>query len=253
MIVTNNNIPINDLATIKTNKPSDAKTYWVPYNHFELLNRILQEIQQNKGWVTPSSNNINPITINLNRDKTNMTACIPINSVHPTYLNFVPCLGIINSNSMKSSLKIYIGFTCNACGFVICNPLRMKHTSKLDDRKIQDIIKYFAQKTTTIITFITKLQKHKLSAIEVTSLVTHAGRRKVMAWSRIGKVIEILNKLHKVKNTSKRAWNAWEVLVAFSGVTQLSPPFNQMEMLNKFRKILSREENNVCNKTLNIS
>ena len=236
MINTNQQLTLEKLSKVKFKRPKNAGKYWQGIPHYDLIWNILNHIDTlnytilDKQWIVDEGR----ICLALNKDKSDMVACLEI-SISSIQLpnGIIPSLGIINSNSMRSSLKTYVGLVVKPAnnGIVIASPfLKVKHTIHLDLENLTEaIISTFHQKLKRAPEFIESLKTKELLTDEINRILIEVGTKNIMPWSRIGQVID---------NSGK--WTAWKLLNAFSNITKQSPSFNQLEMLNRFRKLLQK-------------
>lgn len=206
---------------------------WKGIQHAKLVQSILNGIAA-KGW------NVRGMQFALSNNHADMVGGFDLDIPKiPAPKGQCFSLGLMTSNSMRRSLRLFVGtkiFICNngmATGEIV---LAKKHTLYLNlDWEIEDSLGFYFEKAKEVKSIVKEMKQYELSEAKYEHILIEAGRQKVLPWSRLGKVdAEYANPRFQEFN-QKTCWGLYN---AFTLIVQQSPPLFQMEKMNEFRKLL---------------
>ena len=233
------NVSLKDLEKVKVETPKriskgvSSGSTWKGIQHGMLIHSILGSIT-NMGW------DVGQMQFALSNNKADMVGAFDLAIPEidaPNGQSF--SLGIMTSNSMKRSLRLFVGtriFICNnglATGEIV---MKKRHTLYLDlDFEIEDALRMYFRKAKEVKSVVVDMQKYDLSNEAYEHVLVEAGRQDVLPWSRVGKVCDEYNNPRYPEFEPR---NCWSLYNAFTQVVKESPALSQMDKLNQFRLLL---------------
>lgn len=241
MITTNkeNSFTLSELKEIPVIKPDGFTDRWQGVQHGELVETINEQLDRHnvkvleQNWF-PSGKELQSMSGSMSLDLPGMEA------VDGTVFS----LGVQHSNDGHASLKFAVGAKIFICsnGMVTGDyAIKRKHTIGLD--LMEDIgigIETYINKAKEIPQMVGKMKENELHESEVDHILMQAGRENLMSWSRIGQTDKEYHNPTFEDHNEKTAWGLYN---AFTYTIQKMPPQYHLKSMNRFREIVTEEEN----------
>jgi hypothetical protein len=148
-------------------------------------------------------------------------------------------LGVVTSNARRRQTRLVVGGTVAVCsnGFVSGEVvLTRKHTAGFDlHTEITAALGSFEIKVMVMRRVVDELKCRSVSHDRLDTILLRTAREKILPWSHVGLVDETFrNPTYK----EFKPRTAWSLMNAFTLVVKRSPPLDQMDKMNRFRKVL---------------
>lgn len=227
------NIDRAGLHRIPVVRPRHAGRYWQGIQHGELVDTIISEAES-RDWEILDSR------FAVAGDGADLAGALwlktpEVNAPQGQTLS----LGMLTSNRMTRKLRLYVGTViavCNngmATGDLLMN---RRHTHRLELRdEIRRSLDEYVTKARQIGEISDRLRDRQLSDNEWSRILVEAGRRRIMAWSRLGQVDE---EYREPRHDEHGRGTSWTGLQAFTEIVKKDPPLRQMDSQNRFRQLL---------------
>jgi len=229
------NITLEELHAVELKRPDFAGQRWQGFQHGELVDIIVDEINSRK-W------KVNEMKFTLSEDQADLAGAFDISiPALPSIPGQEYSLGFLTSNAQRRALKMVVGTKVLCCtngmatGEIVLN---LKHTHTNEDilcDAIGGAASRYLEKAREIPAMIERLRQRELPQAQASDLLMQAGHAKLLPWARIGKVDEEFRHptfAEHGKNTS------WSLLNAFTYVVKEQNPLSQMDRMNRFREML---------------
>jgi hypothetical protein len=136
-------------------------------------------------------------------------------------------ISVINSNDMTFRSALYGGVVINGNGVPLTKVLFRKHDDKFNlKEEVETALDEFSNRANGFNYTMNSLEDKELTYQEAARCLDVAGRRKLMPWSRAGRLLESIKPDQKISK--------WELLVRFSEMAKMNPPIKQMEQVHRF-------------------
>ncbi len=237
MLWTKNNFPLEELHCLIGKKPKRAGRYWQEVPHSLLVREIIAQAKEKDWRLKETACYVNPMGEDMAVGFRIIIPKIPAPAGHAW------CIGAMNSNSLKFTLRMYYGLEeqKHNTGMAMMEVGAGKHTNQNNLRatikdKIECGIFKFTKCLEDLVGIKGRLEGWHIDEERKNNILMCAMRAKIIAASRIKKV-DIL---------SMGSNSAWGLFWAFCEVSKESnPPWKQMQNHVAFLEmILSQRENN---------
>jgi len=227
------------LRRIRLRPPISAGAAWTGIPHHELLHEIIAQAQA-RDWCGPTP----AATYALGRYESDMAAAILLDRYSPPFSVFAPFIGIINWNSRRRNVEILLGVQITNDGeqysTVLDTPLlQHKHTGGFAiPEKVTGAMDIAAGLLRRVPAYIIDRKGVDLDDTEADRLLMAAGRRGLVAPSRMLEVDAAFKQRGRSELGLMRTPSAWDLLAAFSLIAQKAPALYQMDYLREFGRML---------------
>lgn len=231
MIYTKTPITLTALRKLGKPPPKQFGKYWRPMPHHQLL-ASLKRLAAERGWELTNPN------IHLNASATDMAATFDIGGKGFAALHSIvgqTCLGIYNSNAQSRALTLYGGVKDIPLARIHVG----RHSEGVDlEHRLNDALKlFYFSHAAQFPNVILRAKQTKLGGDgglpTAYELLSDAGRRRLMPWSRIGRIAS------GYQTTNGKT--VWDLLVLFAKVARMNPPLKQMRQVYGFFQLLKGE------------
>jgi len=227
-------VTVSSLRKVKIDRPDWAKSQWKGILHSEMVDTLIGGIQK-KGWTIPSEP-----ALYLSRQGADLFGGIPVTIPKAKLPKGIQLsIGLINSNSGRSVIKIAIGATVTVCGNGMVTGeilLKKRHTKGLNlQEEIWEALEQYHSGALKVGDEVDQMRTVELDDFQKDSLLMQAGRSRLMPWSRIGRVDKEYN---SPRFDDFRPRTMWSLFNAFTYVVKMDPPHRQMDEIYKFRNLL---------------
>lgn len=214
-------------------KPKGAKAYWAGLHHYDLLYSLKQEFEK-RGWTYTDVRWV------ISQDQLNLVGTLQLfhESIKPP-LGQEILLGFINRNDLKKALCLTAGVLTDGSSALITGEifLRKKHTTKTKwPEEICNAFCLFEKEARRIPRVINKMRRCLLSRELVKCLLIDSARKRIIPWSHLKQIDWEYQ--HPSLEELKGKENAWVLYNAFAVAVKKSPPIEQLDRTNRFRKLL---------------
>lgn len=234
MFYTKTPTELNQLRATELRPPS-RKTgrLWRGITHATLLDTLTEEAKE-RGWEFHLMRH----GLHIDTLAVNMVAAADVR-IGTTVSGIYP-VGVSNSNGGTDTPKVYAGvwegdftshtergipLTCYGLG---------KHTTHAEGKlrgRVRAAFDRIAEDVKKFPSVVKEMKKKKLGGNEANGLLTAAGRKKLMPWSRVGEVDGLLR-------GRGLPVTAWDLLTHFAAVARKNPPLKQMKQVYQFANLV---------------
>lgn len=236
-----NAVTLEELKSIKLKRPKEAGGYWKGVPHFELAQAVRESIRPTKGVCHFMREGYF-----LSKDKKDIAGYCTIRRVGG---EVEAGLAFMSSNARRLGTKFYLGgivdpefgvgdvpSLIDGVSLVVEEARTLKHTSGASletlcavvDSVVPDLAKLEAR----LEAVVAELKDKAADDGQAAGYFMTMGREELMPWSRIGDVVDIWERMPKIRR--------WDLFRAFSKVNQRNSPMTQLSNLHGFLKVLQQ-------------
>lgn len=151
-----------------------------------------------------------------------------------------PHFGIAYSNARRRALTFYAGYSCPESGasFVVSKWTGSRFTFNFNVHKeMENAIQEWRYRMEDGFSIIDKFRKHILRENMLPVIMTEAGARNMIPWSRIGKVADTVKSMHQ---------SVFHLCLSYSAASVGISPAKQMDRLHSFHALCREMYPTIC-------
>lgn len=227
------NITLDQLERIKLRPPKKHGARWQGIKHIDLVNTILTECKT-RHW------KVRGVELSVARQGADLAGAIMVDIPSlPQIPGQIYAIGFMHSNWKWRPLTIAVGTNVRVCnnGMVTgVHVLREKHEKNLDlAAQIHVGLDRYLEAAKDIKNQVDLMRARNLTEAEADHLLMQCGRQEIMPWNRV-KLVDHEYRHPTFAEHSERT--SWGLLNAFTYIVKQSPPQEQMDSINAFRRLL---------------
>lgn len=232
---------IEKLKSVPLVKPDTAGSTWKGVPHYDMAKLILKKIGKTHTY-----------SFHLDTPKTDMYfGAVLSNPAFPTIatrvrvaknrveqVSLYPSIGLCSSNSGRRLLTFYFGYSNPQynLAWIPTKFMGSRYTTNFNlEEQVHAATTAFGETIPLMREAASTLQSTGMSTAQYTGLLFAAGRKKMMPWSRIGRLAD------RFEEDGKNIMRVWNLLCEFSTVVGSNPPSDQFDQLYNFSGLVTAE------------